>query len=80
MPTDECKPMRAKKWDELKLEEKVDKLKRTVEGQARALTKMSECLTSLIRHSHADGKVVKELSHPNQEGYGGFYYQLRDLD
>ena len=65
---DECnthKSMREPTWAESGIEVKVEKLGNVVRNLERELEIMVKYVNQLIGHSHSEGKVVKELSHPN---------------
>ena len=53
-------------WSESGIETKVERLGDVVRNIERELTGITKYMNQLIGHSHANGKVVKELSHPHQ--------------
>ena len=73
-----AKVSREKHWEELDDEGKIARLRQVIKNQETLITRMANYLSELVEHEHMDGKMVKRLSHPQQESYSGFHYRKRD--
>jgi len=69
---------REKHWKELGDQGRIERLRQVVKNQEAFIERMAKYLTELIEHDHIDGKMVKRISHPDSESYGGFHYRKRD--
>ena len=77
---EESKPMRDTNWSESGIETKVERLRNVVRNLERELEKMAKYTNQLIGHSHAEGKIVKELSHPYNPEPIFYPYRSRGLE
>ncbi|GAH89018.1 unnamed protein product [marine sediment metagenome] len=68
----EKKPGREFHWDELDEKGKIERLRRIVKEQDRALSRMATFLDQLMNHRHVRGKLVRPISDPDAENYNPF--------
>lgn len=80
LPNRPMGPMREKHWDELDDPGRIERLRQVIKDQERLIRGMAEYLNLLIGHEHLDGKMVKQISPPNSESYGGFHYHKNRSD
>ena len=78
--TKETGASREKHWKDLDDQEKIERLRRVINNQEALIVRMAKYLTELIEHDHIDGRMVKKISHPDSESYGGFHYHRRDRE